>query len=597
MASGTRSASRWSWSAAVVGLLAMGMPALAGEEAPRSAVWVGADAAIYLEVSRPGALIDRLTDPGLRALLGPFLEKAVKDKGTREAFAGVHRLAEALETTPERLARDLTGGGLVAAVEGGEPGAKPSVVLLVTPTDPELLARAHERLLTSIREDAEDRGRPDPIERGEYRGVAGYRIASGPAYAIVEGSLVVADGKQGLARVIDRALDGGAGAIVADPTWKARREAALPGAIAWGLARLDRLRALDPKRFEVAEDIKPNQVLLLGHWLEAIRRAPWASASLAWEAGRLGARVDLPTPPDGYPEAYRNFLPPPGGGAPTPIQLPGTILSVGLFRDLSALWEARADLLRPEDVQDLTKLDAFAGIYFGGRDFGSSVLGALTGDWRLIVTSQDYEAMTPEPDVKQPAFALIAGLEPGDADFATRLKVAFQSFVGLANLGAAQTKAPPLMLGLETVEDVPIATARFLPPTAPDPEGTPVHQRMNFSPAAAEVGGSFVLSASVGLARDLVRALKASRAPERSEATLIAEADGLELARLLERNRETLIMQNMLKEGNDREAAEGEVGFLLDLIRYLHRARFRAVDGPESVRFGLEVEPRPGEPR
>ena len=156
----------------------------------------------------------------------------------------------------------------------------------------------------------------------------------------------------------------------------------------------------------------------------------------------------------------------------------------------------RADLLTPEAVQGLAQLDTFAGQFFGGRDFGTGVLGALTSDWRLVVAMQDYAAMSPVPDVKLPAFALVVDVRPDDEDFAARLKVAFQSFVGLANLGAAQSKAPPLELGSETFEGVTISTTHFMAPVnkpnneAEDKDKGPVHSRHNFSPSAGRWAGT-----------------------------------------------------------------------------------------------------------
>ena len=178
----------------------------------------------------------------------------------------------------------------------------------------------------------------------------------------------------------------------------------------------------------------------------------------------MAAELILPVPPGGRGAAFRGFVPPEGSGAPALAKPPGMIASVSLWRDLSAVWESRADLLTPEAVQGLAQLDTFAGQFFGGRDFGTGVLGALTSDWRLVVAMQDYAAMSPVPDVKLPAFALVVDVRPDDDDFAARLKVAFQSFVGLANLGAAQSKAPPLELGSETFEGVTISTTHFMAP-------------------------------------------------------------------------------------------------------------------------------------
>ena len=127
--------------------------------------------------------------------------------------------------------------------------------------------------------------------------------------------------------------------------------------------------------------------------------------------------------------------------------------------------------------------------------------------------------MDPVPDIKLPAFALVVDLKPDDDDFAIRLKVAFQSFVGLANLGAAQTKAPPLdarlgdLRGRHDLDRAIHAPAQRRPRRGRGQE--PVHQRHNFSPSAAQVGDHFILSSSVGLARDLIKALEAPRQARR----------------------------------------------------------------------------------
>jgi hypothetical protein len=286
-------------------------------------------------------------------------------------------------------------------------------------------------------------------------------------------------------------------------------------------------------------------------------------------------------------------VPPKGAGAPTLVNVPGTIASLSLWRDLAAAWEARAELLAPEDVQNLAKLDTFAGQFFGGRDFGTGVLGALTSDWRLVVAHQDYQGMSPAPDVKLPAFALVIDVKPDDDEFAQRLKVAFQSFIGLVNLGAAQTKAPPLELGSETFEGVTIATSHFMPlkkaagdASKPADAKPPVDTRLNFTPSAAQVGNHFVLSSSAGLARELVKALKTPAKPE--DATLLAEADGASLARLVELNRPRLVMQNMLDKGHDKDQAEAQIGLLSSLLRYLGHGRLSVRDGADATRLGLE---------
>jgi hypothetical protein len=207
------------------------------------------------------------------------------------------------------------------------------------------------------------------------------------------------------------------------------------------------------------------------------------------------------------------------------------------------------------------------------------------------VADQDFAKMDPVPDVKFPAFALILDLKPDDPEFATRLMAAFQSFLGLVNLGAAQSKAPPLMILSDRAEDLTIATARYLPETG-RPKDEPINARYNFTPSAVQVGNAFVISSSLGLARDLAKTLKEPVSP--SDSTLLAEADGPMLSRLLERNRATLVMQNMLSKGNTKAQAEGETGLLLELLKYLGHGTATATDRPDStalkVNFALDAK-------
>ena len=137
-----------------------------------------------------------------------------------------------------------------------------------------------------------------------------------------------------------------------------------------------------------------------------------------------------------------------GKGAAPLIQPPGTIASLSLWRDMETFWESRADLFPPETVQGFAQLDTLAGQFFGGREFGTDVLGQFDPHWRLVVAQQDYAALKPQPDVKYPAFAIVAELDSADSDFGERFKVAFQAIVGISNVDGNQKKAAALELGI-----------------------------------------------------------------------------------------------------------------------------------------------------
>ena len=583
---------KWRWAVVlgVVAVLADRAVAAKPAEPPEAARWVAEDAVIYLELSDPNALIDRLADERVRGPLTaiPSVKALLNGEQYGKLMAAAGLVSAKLGTTPEIALRKLTGGGIVFAVEEVK-GAKPRAVLVVTPTDPELLRKASAALIDLARQDAEGKGMPDPVKSADYRGVTGYAVGDG-AYVVLKDRLVIVDRPDSAKVIIDRALDGLKTSMAAGEGWKDCRAGLKPDALAWGAARMDRLRALDPKHFK-GSDAKKNagEFLLFGGWLETLRQDASGPRVAVLDRRRLGAELVASLPADAN-EAIPGVRPRNGSGAPSLISPPGTIATVGLWRDLAALWEARAALLAPEDVQNLNKLDTFAGQFFGGRDFGSGVLGALAGKWRLVVALQDETGLNPSPDVKLPAFALVLDLKPGDDDFAQRLRVAFQSFVGLSNLNAAQTKAPPLELGSEVFEGVTISTTKFVTPKpgpSTSPKG-PVHTRHNFSPSAAQVGDHFILGSSLGLTRGLVTSLKSPAAESEGSGTLSAEADGLTLSRLVEQNRARLVMQNMLEKGHDKDQAEGEIGFLSSLLRYLGHGRLSVRDDSDATRVGLE---------
>ncbi|HZW31045.1 MAG TPA: hypothetical protein VFF52_10080 [Isosphaeraceae bacterium] len=600
------------WLAAVAtAVLAVWAPSPRAESdaiPPDPARWIASDAVLSLEVPRPEVLIDRLSEPRIQDYLRvlPAYRKFLEGPAFSQIRAVAGLIAGRLDTTWDRGLRNLTGGGILAAVEA-EAGKEPRIFLVITPRDAGQLERASRVILEMVRGDAARKKKPEPVKTVAHRGVTVYAAAGpkGGAYAVVAGRLVLSNSADNLKRLLDRAVaartKAGAGSSTAvgstladQPEWKRQRDRLGRDAMIWGLVRLDRLRQVDPQRFTIKEKGDTGVVLLFGSWYEALRKAPWVAANLRWTDSELAARVELPAPPGGYPGPVKGYIPGAGQGTAPPLNPPGTIASLSLWRDWATIWESRAELFAPEVVQGLAQFDTFAGQFFGAREFGPDVLGAFDPHWRLIIAEQDYQALKPAPDVKLPAFALVAELESADGDFAQRLKVAFQSFMGLVNIGSAQQKAPLLELGSEEVEGVTIATTRYMIPRSSSAPSVTPHLRYNFSPSAAQFGKCFILSSSTHLARALVKELKSAGGDRKIEggasATLSVDADGPELARLLERNRPRLVMQTMLKQGETKSKAEERVDLGLALLRYLGHGRLLIRDGAEATRLELSLQ-------
>jgi hypothetical protein len=580
------------------------------KETPRPA---DSDTVLCLELPHPDRLIDRLTDPRILEYLtlSQQYQKFVGGKQLADLRAVAGVVAGQLNTTWEEGLRDLTGGGISAQVEVS-PGQAPLVYVLITARKPELLQKTSDVFLKLARQDAAQKGKPDPAKELTHRGATIITLGGEGgtiAYCIADGKLLASNSAKNVELLIDRGVeaaaragkaipegkaDGALAALGDLPRWKTLRDRQGPDTLAWSFVDLERLRQIDPKRFAYKDQPNTGIMLLFGSWFEALRKAPSAMAAISWSDTELAATIDMPQPKDGRAPSFKGYVPAPGKGAAPLIQPPGTIGSLSLWRDWSSIWESKTDLFAPETVQGFAQLDTFAGQFFGVREFGPDVLGAFEPHWRLVVAAQDYASIKPVPDVKLPGFALVTELNEPNSDFAQRLKVAFQTFVGLSNVDAVQKKGPPFELVSEQVEGVTLASARYMQNNATAPAATTADQRYNFSPSAAQVGKYFFLSSSAGLARALIKDLKKTDGSRLgsivSDETAVLEADGAQLARLLELNRGRLAMQLMLSRGETKEKAESQVDLGLALIRYLGHGRLAVRDLPGATSLQLKLQ-------
>ena len=567
---------------------------------------IAADAVACVEIPRPDRLIDHGTDAQFQAYLKllPQYQRLLKTRKFGELRGVVNLIATQLDTTWDQGLRDLTGGGITAALEA-DPGQEPRVYLLITPRNKELPERANQVLLKLARQDAKDKGKPEPVKTSDHRGVVVHALGDdkGVAYGLVAGKLAVSNSVKNLERLIDRivalparsgepAVSGKApfASLAERAEWKILKEKQDADSLAWGFADMDRLRQLDPKRYGSSNKPDTGLIVLFGSWLQAIQTAPWLTASIRWSNTELGAAIDLPVPKAGRAPAYKGYVPGSGKGAAPLIQPPGTIASLSLWRDMETFWESRADLFPPETVQGFAQFDSVAGQFFGARESGADVLGQFDPHWRLVVAQQDYAALKPQPDVKYPAVAIVAQLDSAESDFGERFRVAFQAIIGISNVDGNQNKAAVLELGSEEVEGVKLATVRYMIPRHSASASQAPSPRYNFTPATAQVGKYLIFSSSIGLARDLIKELKSKPGGAALSETAVLEADGPELARLLEMNRSRLAMQLMLGRGETKEKAEGQLELGLAFLRSLGHGRLVIRDDPGVTRIQLKFE-------
>ena len=406
------------------------------------------------------------------------------------------------------------------------------------------------------------------MKTSDHRGVAVHALGSegGAAYGIVAGKLAISNSVKNLERMIDRVVDAPAksgeppapakkafASLAGRAEWKTLKAQQDPDSLAWALADMDRLRKVDPKQYDSSKKPDNGMIVLFGSWYQAFQKAPWVSAGIRWSASELGATVELAVPKEGRPAAYKGYLPGSGRGAAALIHPPGTIASLSLWRNLETFWESRADLFPPETVQGFAQFDTLAGQFFGGREFGADVLGQFDPHWRLVVARSkttrglNLSLMSSIPhspwsasSTRRTLISASGSRSPSRRSSASRMWTAIRRRPRPSSWVRKRSTASRWQQ--------PATWSRAMADSAnmvPSP-------RYNFTPATAQVGKYLIFSSSIGLARDLVKELKSKTAVAELGETAVLEADGSELARLLEINRSRLAMQLMLGRGETR---------------------------------------------
>ncbi len=557
---------------------------------------------ILVEVTRGDELIDRILDPKFQDLLKaiPDLRESLEGEPAKRAYGVLQSIADQVDLTPEELIRTLVGGGIAMGMEPVANGSDPAIVLIVSSEDPDLLNTAHERLVNLSRAF----GGQQAVKQMTYRGLTGTSFGEGEYHTIYRNNLVLSNNGEVLKGVVDRILDSEEGGVTLGQSKLMAKMDSTVGRddLARAIVDLKRVREIDPDRFAKPEEVNSLATLLFGNWIESAYQTPVAVAGLTWDSDRLGLKMTMERFEGGLEAPYLRFVPEAGQGARMIQGVPSAIAQLSLWRNLGDVWEIRDEIFTPEALQGFAQLDTTAGQFLGGRDFGTGVLGALGSDWNLLVAEQTYDEGQPIPDIQLPAFALVIERNPDDPQFGLQVQVAFQTFIGLANIGISMNGGTPLILGNEMYKDVSISTARYQNISAPEPieddidlaededdEGTDTRIQYNFRPSFATTETHIILSSTLPLARDLIEALEnPSPATDR---TLQLAVNGAAVADLFEKNRERLVMQNMLDEGNDRKAAESEIKLFIDLVRYLGRGRLEVIDDLDGeVTFHLAFD-------
>jgi hypothetical protein len=232
------------------------------------------------------------------------------------------------------------------------------------------------------------------------------------------------------------------------------------------------------------------------------------------------------------------------------------------------------------------------GIFFSGRDLTNEVLAETEPEIRVLVAQQKYDEKVGTPKTQFPAFAAIVRMKDPE-NFSIVMEEAWQKAVGLVNFTRGQNAEPGLIIDRPSHRDISFTVARFAPPKVEERSDADV--RFNFNPALAMPDGYLILSSTEGLARDLIDAVQKEASETLAgikDVHSLAEVDGTNLASILTANREQLVRNNMIEDGNTRDQAEMAIDALLSVISHLGQTRFeiRNESGATQARFVLELK-------
>ncbi len=545
------------------------LPTASAEPLPPANQWISPDAVLCLEISEPKNILDLVLHPQLLDTVAksPEFKKQTETSGFKQFRMGLQFMELHLGTDWQTALRRLLGGGVTVAVGPGD-----ASVLIVDAENAEILNKLHNVLKIIADGEAAKRNDPERVRSAEYRGVTSWTFGPNQAHAIIENRLVVTNRPNTLVEILDRRAEADGASLAQSPTYQQAKKAAGSDSSATLFANLEVLKQL-PKLGKALEgQDNPLAVLLLAGVLEALRDSDWlalgldvkadtVSLSLASEAAAAGTGASAFTQPKES-----------GQGALPNFDVPRQIASASVYRDLHGFYAAK-DGLFPERTSGLIFFENMMGIFFTGRDLTEEVLAETGPDIRLVVAEQKYDPAVGTPATQVPAFAAVFSLKNPEK-FKPIMEEAWQKALGLINFTRGQQALPGLILDKPIHGDTKYTTTSFAAPTEDDRSAIDI--RFNFSPSLAMPGGYMILSSSDKLAEDLIDAIEEETAaavkPLAGKHSLV-QIDGGPLASILGANREQLIRNNMVEDGNTREQAETAIGMLLMIVERVASVR------------------------
>ncbi len=537
-------------------------PSLAEDAKPgdrrTAAELLPASVVAYVEVPQLGDVIDLVTEhplrqqiqdmPAVRAIGGSDQVRPLRD-GIAAFEGGMGRpWDEALSV--------LTDGGIHLAFDAPTQGA----ALLIKSSSREQLERFRGVVLALAQL---GQGNFGIARQADYRGFTAYALNDDVKLALVDHWFLMTNKPELGKSIIDRYLDGDKNSLAASDSFTAAMAGAGDASMkAYVDVETIRNAGVAPKLYAGKTENVAAEALF-GGIVANLAHTPSAVATLDIDAS--GARLTLATPHQSEWETGREYFfgEDSGASAPPLLQVPNPLLAISTHRDLSQMWLRAPDLMTDKANEDLAQADTNLTTFFSNRDFGEDILGSLRPGIQLVVHRQSFDAASPQPAIKLPAFAMQFTMRTPE-ETTREFRRVFQNLVGFINVVGAMQGQPQLDQDFEQTDSAILLTATYVPPREED-ELAAVPINYNFSPTLAFAGERMIVSSSTQLARTLI-GLSAPSESNIKQPNTVAVLNADALADTLRDNKQQLVAQNMLEKGHGPDQANAEIDVLFDIL-------------------------------
>ncbi len=538
---------------------------------------------LYTEIIEPPKLIELLLHHPLRSKIEqvPAFRKAIKSPDFLKFQLGVGLFEGHMGMPWNEAVAAIGAGGVYFGFDAKSQGA----AVLIKAKDLDTLINLRKAVFQVVQVGAQSAGKPDPINKGEYRGLTAYEINKVKLIALDTWLLITNKDDLGK-RIVDQHLDGGSETLSSHPNFIAASATKPESSTAWSYTDVATIRdtgALKDLYSGHTDNIVAE--MLLGGLVSNLKNTPYSSASLSINETQLELSVRTPHTAKWIGDREYYFGTDNSGRAQEPIVLLDSIFTLSTYRDLSQMWLRAGDLMTDKANDELAQADSQLTTFFSGKDFGEDILGSLYPELQVVVTRQNPEDFVVKPAIKLPAFAIVARMRQPEATVPQFRRV-FQSFIGFINVLGAMNGQPQLDLAMESNPKLQIVAATYVP--EPEDKDSQAKINFNFSPSLVFANDRMVLASSKQLATDLAEAQAPAAIKTDGSEPAPNTLSVLEVSTLLEilkDNQAQLVAQNMLDKGHSQEAAEQEIDVLLSLIALFQSSEVILSTTADSLRL------------